>query len=176
MADVNEIVYENWDRTARSNVTIGRVVRGVAAMLNVSEGELMRHVAKVLPACLVGSCPRQDEVLALQDALERIYGALLDPDAWNAYADRPGPSAMRYAAAVAAYLYLLAEYYGSLIPLDCPLYHPRVASLILVFLTTRQAPSGSTVRDAIMDAAIEIERRSGRRVADPLEPCRPPRR
>jgi hypothetical protein len=51
-----------------------------------------------------------------------------------------------------------------------------VASLILVFLTTRQAPSGSTVRDAIMDAVIELERRSGRRVANPLEPCYPPRR
>jgi hypothetical protein len=51
----------------------------------------------------------------------------------------------------------------------------RLASLVLVFLATRQAPGETAVKDAIYDAVIELERRSGRRVRDPLEPCYPPR-
>jgi hypothetical protein len=171
--EVEEIVYRDWEEAARGNAALSRIVRGVAAMLGIDEGELRRHVSKVLSRCLLDGCPRQDTVLALASAVERIYDALLDPDAWNAYADRPGPSALRYAAAVAAYMYLLAEQHGGLVPLGCPLFGPRAASLILVFLATRQAPGDWAVKDAIHDAVIELERRTGQRVRSPLDLCRP---
>jgi hypothetical protein len=173
--EVDEIVYRDWEETAARNATLERIVRGVAAVLGVDEGGLRGHAAKILSRCLIDGCPRQDEVLALRSAIETIYDTLLDADAWNAYADRPGPPAMRYAAAAAAYMYLLAEYYGALVPLGCPLFHPRVASLVLEYLATRQAPADATVKRAIYDAVIELERRSGRRIRDPLEPCHPPR-
>ena len=173
MAEVDEIVYRDWEEAARGNATLSRIVSGIATLLELKEGELRRHVAKILPRCLLDDCVRQDMMAALAGTVERIYNALLDPDAWNAYADRPGPSAYRYAAAIAAYMYLLADQVCGLVPPGCPLFGPRVASLILLFLATRQAPGESPVKDAIYDAVIEHERQTGRRVADPLDLCRP---
>ena len=139
-----------------SNAALMRFVRGVATMLELDLEQLVRYVAELSPYCIFDNCLIHDVKFALEDSVMRIYSILNDTDAWDAYSVSPGPSAYRYAATVALWFYLYAEFVGGHILLSCPLFGHRVAAAITEFLATRTA---YPLRDAMHDTIIKTQKR-----------------
>jgi len=88
--------------------------------------------------------------MAVEDAVERIGDILADGDAWDAYSESQAPSAYKYAAAVAIWLYLHGAYLGSYIPAGHPLFSDAAASAVARFLASRAA--GPTIAEAVRRA------------------------
>ena len=149
--EIEEEILETWLEAA-SNVIIWRFINGVSAMLELDRGKLIKYMPKFLPSSLLQDTRRREDV-ALTDAIVRIVEALVDHDAWDAYSASRAPSAYRYAAAVASWLYLLADRLGSDIPLGCPLYDIRVKAAVAEFLANRVAyPIAEALKEALIDA------------------------
>jgi len=148
--EIEREVLDAWLRVANDNVAIWRIINGVAGILGLSKKELIKYMPKFLPLSLLYDAKRREE-LAIKDAVERIAETLSDHEAWDAYSASRAPSAYRYAAAVASWLYLLAEQGG--VSLSCPLYDVRVKAAVIEFLTTREAyPIADALRETLIDA------------------------
>lgn len=142
---VNEIVLETWLENASSDVW--RIVSGVATILELDRDELVKYMPKFLPLSLLRDRPRrQDVALAIEDAIEHILETFADHEAWDSYHASRSPSAYKFAAAVATWMYLLAHHYGSNISVDCPLFSEKIKATVAEFLTTKVArPVSETV-------------------------------
>jgi hypothetical protein len=163
-ADIEEVILRiNMEALCANQRMLG-IVRGVAAVLGLDERRLVRHAAWLADACVMyGECARDME-MAVDDAVERIGGILADGDAWDAYSASQAPSAYRYAAAVAVWLYLHAAYLGAYIPAGHPLFSDDAAAAVARFLASRAA--GPTIAEAVRRALRALER--ARRTAHPL--------
>ncbi len=137
----------------RNNDVVERVTHGVALLLGLDKDRLLEEVLK-LEGCLVEQCTRQDEIVAIEDRVERIAEILSDAESWDAYSSSPGPSAYRYAAAVVLWLLLAKYHLGGLIRSDCPVFDDAVAATIAHFLASRYA---KPVADAL-DRALRCRR------------------
>jgi hypothetical protein len=127
-----EIWLEHADRA------VLRFVDGVSAILGLRRDELIRYMPEFLPASLLYDAPhsRQD---AAEDAVERIAEVFSDHEAWDSYYASYAPSAYRFAAAVASWMYLFAYHYGNTIPTSCTLFSEAVRTAVVEFLTTKTA-------------------------------------
>ncbi len=150
--EIEEEVLDMWLEAVRDNVVVWRIVNGVAAMLELDRGELIKYMPKLLPDnLLLDTRHRRDLDLAIKDAVESIVNTLIDHEAWDAYSASRAPSAYRYAAAVVSWLYLLASYAG-IMPSDCPLFSTRIRAAVAEFLATRVAYSiADTLRETLID-------------------------
>ena len=136
--DVDEIVLEIW--LEHANGAVLRFVDGVSAILGLDRGELIKYMPKFLPASLLHDTSRlRDVAFASSDAVERIAEMFSDHDAWDLYYASHAPSAYRFAAAVASWMYLFAYHYGGTIPISCALFSEAVRAAVIEFLTTRVA-------------------------------------
>ncbi len=115
-----------------------RFVDGVSAILGLRRDELIRYMPEFLPASLLYDGPRgrQD---AAEDAVMRIAEVFSDHEAWDSYYASYAPSAHRFAAAVASWMYLFAYYYGGAVPTSCTLFSEAVRAAVAEFLTTKTA-------------------------------------
>jgi len=152
--EIEEEVLDMWLEAVRDNVVVWRIVNGVAAMLELDRGELIKYMPKLLPDnLLLDTRHRRDLDLAIKDAVESIVNTLIDHEAWDAYSASRAPSAYRYAAAVASWLYLLASYAG-IMPSDCPLFDMRIKAAITEFFATKVAyPIADALEETLIDAA-----------------------
>jgi hypothetical protein len=93
----DEIMLEMWLEHADRAVL--RFVDGVSAILGLRRDELIRYMPEFLPISLLrnASC-RQDAAFAAEGAVERIYEAFADHEAWDSYYASHAPSA--YAGAL----------------------------------------------------------------------------
>jgi hypothetical protein len=155
-ADIEEEILRDLIEALYANPHMLGIVRGAAAMLGLDERRLARHAAWLAGMCVMyGECSRGME-MSVEDAVERIGDILADGDAWDAYSASQAPSAYKYAAAVAVWLYLHAAYLGSYIPAGHPLFSDAVASAVARFLATRAA--GPTTAEAVRRALSRSER------------------
>jgi len=135
----------------RANNVAMRLIHGIAVILGLDPQTLEQYVAELSPYCtlLLDHCLKNDIKLSIEDAVERIYVALFDTDAWDAYSSSPGPSAYRFAAAVVLWLYMY-ELVGGYIPRNCPLFDRRVAAAVVDYLVTKVAyPIGETLHEVV---------------------------
>ncbi len=137
-SEIDELMLGIWLENANS--AIWRIVDGISALLELDKDELVRYMPKFLPPSLLQDRRhRQDAALAVEDAVERIADMLADHEAWDSYHASRAPSAYRYAAAVASWMYLHSEHLGTAIPLDCPLFSEKVKAAVAEFLATKVA-------------------------------------
>jgi len=152
--EIEEEILNMWLDDAENNVVIWRIIDGVSTMLGVNRNEVIKYMPKFLSSPLLRDTRvRRDLELATTDAVLRIAETLMDYEMWDAYHESHAPSAYRYAAAVAAWLYLFATSYGGAIPLSCPLYDTRVRATVAEFLATLIAyPIYESLHKALVDA------------------------
>ncbi len=137
-SEIDELMLGIWLENADS--AMRRIVNGVSALLELDKGELVRYMPKFLPPSLLQDRRRrQDVALAVEEAVERIAEALADHEAWDSYHASRAPSAYRYAAAVAAWMYMYSEHLGAAAPLGCPLFSEKVKAVVAEFLATKVA-------------------------------------
>ncbi len=148
--EVEKIVLEMWLEAARDNVTVWRVINGVAEMLGLRKDELIRYLPKFLPISLLQV--NSDVRLGLEDAVVLITDTLIDSEGWDAYHESHAPSAYRHAAAVVAWLYLYAEHLGATIPRNCLLFSDNIAAAVAKFLATKVA---RPIADAVRQTAVQ---------------------
>jgi hypothetical protein len=135
--DVDEIMLEMW--LEHANGAVLRFVDGVSAILGLDRGELIKHMPKFLPVSLLHDGLR-DVAFAVEDAVERIAEMFSDHDAWDLYYASHAPSAYRFAAAVASWMYLLAHHYGGTIPISCALFSKAVRAAAALAGLRRRKP------------------------------------
>jgi hypothetical protein len=150
--EVDEIMLEMWLEHADRAVL--RFIDGVSAILGLRRDELIRYMPEFLPTSLLRniSC-RQDAAFAAESAVERIYKAFADHEAWDSYYASHAPSAYRFAAATASWTYLFAYHYGNTIPIGCPLFGEAVRAAVVEFLATKTA---YPISDAV--SRIQVDR------------------
>jgi len=133
---VDEIMLEIWLEHADGAVL--RFVDGISAILGLDRDKLIEYMPKLLPVSLLHDGLR-DVAFAAEDAVERIAEMFSDHDAWDLYYASRAPSAYRFAAAVASWMYLFAYHYGSTVPVGCALFSEAVRAAVAEFLSTRVA-------------------------------------
>jgi len=101
-----------------------RLVDGVSAIVGPRRDGMIRYMPVYLPASLLHDAPRRRD--AAEDAVERIAEAFSDHEAWDTHHASHAPSAYRFAAAAASWMYLLVHHYGSTIPTSCALFSEAV--------------------------------------------------
>jgi len=139
-----------WAAAGRMGQLSEDVAAGVAKMLGLDEGVLLREVVGLGGCVATGNCAERDERLAVRNAVRRIVEVFGDPGAWDEYSASPGPSAYRFAAAVALWLLLSRYHHGGYIRLDCPAFSEGVAAAVAQFLATRYAvPIAEAIRQAV---------------------------
>jgi shikimate kinase len=157
--DAEGVIVIDLIEAVSSNPLMLNMVRGVAAMLGLDELSLARHAAWIAGVYAIHGEHHRDMEEVIEDVTERIGVILADGGAWDAYSALQAPSAYKYAAAVAVWLYLHAEYLGSYISSSHPLFSDEVAAAVARFLASRVA--GPTIAKAVRKAlALKASRGS----------------
>ena len=155
-----EVIRIKREAMTRNNA-VEKVTRAVAMLLELEADLLLKEVLK-REGCLVESCIRQDEVLAVEDMIERIVETLTDSEAWDAYHASRSPSAYKYASAVVLWMLLARYHLGGLIRADCPIFSKDVFAAITDFLVSRYA---EPLADAISNAVDKTSRQYNKDIA-----------
>ena len=127
-----------------------RFASGVATLLGLEDVDrLYVHLAEFLPPALLRDATLRELLPALRDAVRRVATELFKTDMWDEHA-----APHRYAAAVAAWLYLYSEHCDVYIRPNCPLFSNRVASEVLRFLATGLA---CHIADALAEELLDVD-------------------
>ncbi|MFZ8810722.1 MAG: hypothetical protein ACO2PN_21760 [Pyrobaculum sp.] len=135
----NEVDGSALERHENAGGAVQRFVNGVATILELDKNKLIKYMPKFLPQLLMQESRREDVASAVEDAVVHILDAFSDHEAWDSYYTSHAPSAYMFAAAVAAWMYLYSEHYGSAIPIGCPLFSEAVKAAVAEFFATKTA-------------------------------------